>query len=45
MDQQEMIDLCRQHTLYTWAATGNVQPQTVLSLEFGGSSAGARTSP
>ena len=26
MNTQEMIDLCKKHTLYTWAATGAVSP-------------------
>jgi taurine---2-oxoglutarate transaminase len=26
MNTQEMIDLCKQHTLYTWAATDTVNP-------------------
>ena len=33
MDQQEMIDLCLKHTLYTWAATGNVSPMPVERAE------------
>lgn len=26
MNQQDMIDLCLEHTMYTWAATGSVDP-------------------
>ncbi len=33
MDSQEMIDLCKKHTLYTWAATGKVDPWPVSHAE------------
>jgi taurine--2-oxoglutarate transaminase len=33
MNDQEMIDLCKQHTLYTWAATGAVHPLPVASAK------------
>jgi len=33
MNQQEMIDLCIKHTLYTWSATGSVQPIPVARAE------------
>ncbi|MEC7987682.1 MAG: aminotransferase class III-fold pyridoxal phosphate-dependent enzyme [Myxococcota bacterium] len=33
LDTQEMIRLCKQHTLYTWAASGSVQPMPVERTE------------
>ena len=33
MDQDEMIRLCKQHTLYTWAASGGVNPLPVARAE------------
>lgn len=33
MQTQEMIDLCLEHTLYTWAATGKVAPLPVERAE------------
>lgn len=33
MDTQEMIDLCKAHTLYTWSATGNVAPLAIDRAE------------
>ncbi len=33
MDSREMIDLCKQHTLYTWAATDAVNPTPVERAE------------
>ncbi len=33
MQQQEMIDLCKKHTLYTWSATEAVQPYPVARAE------------
>ena len=33
MKTQEMIDLCKQHTLYTWAATDTVNPIPVAKAE------------
>ena len=33
MNSQEMIDLCREHTLFTWAATGKVSPLPVARAE------------
>ena len=33
MDQQEMIDDCLKHTLYTWAATGKVDPMPIVRAE------------
>ncbi len=29
MDTQEMIDLCKEHTMYTWSAQGDVDPLPV----------------
>ncbi len=29
MDTQEMIDLCKEHTMYTWSAQGDVSPLPV----------------
>ena len=33
MDQETMIELCKKHTLYTWAATGSVIPMAVERAE------------
>ena len=33
MDSQNMVDLCLQHTLYTWSATGSVSPLPVERAE------------
>lgn len=33
MKSQEMIDLCRRHTLYTWAATDQVAPLPIARAE------------
>ncbi len=33
MNSQEMIDLCRQHTMFTWAATGKVNPLPIARAE------------
>jgi taurine---2-oxoglutarate transaminase len=33
MNSQEMIDLCKKHTLYTWSATGAVKPLPVARAE------------
>jgi taurine---2-oxoglutarate transaminase len=33
MNQQEMIDACLEHTLYTWAATGKVAPMPISRAE------------
>lgn len=33
MNQQEMIDLCKKHTLYTWTASGGVDPMPVVRAE------------
>ena len=33
MDAQEMIELCKKHTLYTWAATGAVDPVPIARAE------------
>ncbi len=33
MDTQEMIDLCKRHTLYTWAATDSVNPLPIARAE------------
>lgn len=33
MDTQEMIDLCKKHTLYTWTASGSVDPLPVERTE------------
>ena len=33
MEQNTMIDLCKKHTLYTWAATGAVNPMPVERAE------------
>jgi hypothetical protein len=33
MDTQEMIDLCKRHTLYTWAATDAVNPLPIARAE------------
>ena len=33
MNETEMIDLCKKHTLYTWAATGSVQPMPLTRAE------------
>lgn len=33
METQEMIDLCKKHTLYTWAATSNVAPLAIERAE------------
>lgn len=33
MDQKEMIELCKKHTLYTWAATDSVNPMPVTRAE------------
>ena len=33
MDTQEMIDLCLKHTLYSWSATGKVQPMPIERAE------------
>ena len=33
MQSEEMIDLCKKHTLYTWAATGSVNPLPVARAE------------
>ena len=33
MNEQQMIDLCKQHTMYTWAASGAVKPLPVDRAE------------
>ncbi|TXD32125.1 aminotransferase class III-fold pyridoxal phosphate-dependent enzyme [Lujinxingia vulgaris] len=33
MDSQDMIDLCKKHTMYTWAAGDNVEPIPVERAE------------
>ncbi|MEL6177535.1 MAG: aminotransferase class III-fold pyridoxal phosphate-dependent enzyme, partial [Myxococcota bacterium] len=33
MKSQEMIDLCKKHTLYTWTASGGVNPLPVERAE------------
>ncbi len=33
MDQNTMIDLCKKHTLYTWAASGSVAPMPIERTE------------
>jgi len=33
MEAQEMIDLCKQHTLFTWTASGSVDPVPVERAE------------
>ncbi len=33
MNEQQMIDLCKQHTMYTWAASGAVSPLPVDHAE------------
>ena len=33
MESQEMIDLCKKHTLYSWSATGKVNPLPVARAE------------
>jgi taurine--2-oxoglutarate transaminase len=33
MDTQEMIDLCKKHSMYSWAATGAVDPLPVARAE------------
>ena len=33
MNQQEMIDACLAHTLYTWSATGKVAPMPITRAE------------
>jgi taurine---2-oxoglutarate transaminase len=33
METQEMIEMCKKHTLYTWAATGNVAPLAIERAE------------
>lgn len=33
MDQNTMIDLCKKHTLYTWAASGSVNPMPIERTE------------
>lgn len=33
MNSQEMIQQCKQHTLYTWAATGGVNPLPIARAE------------
>lgn len=33
MESQEMIDLCLKHTLYTWSATGKVNPLPIARAE------------
>lgn len=33
MNQQDMIDLCLKHTLYTWSATGKVDPMPIVRAE------------
>ncbi|MDF1565241.1 MAG: aminotransferase class III-fold pyridoxal phosphate-dependent enzyme [Deltaproteobacteria bacterium] len=33
MNQQEIVDLCKKHTLYTWAATATVNPYPVERAE------------
>ena len=33
MNEQEMIDLCLKHTMYTWAATGSVDPLPIERAE------------
>lgn len=33
MDSDEMVELCKKHTLYTWAASGSVEPLAVERSE------------
>lgn len=33
MNEQQIIDLCKQHTMYTWSATASVQPLAVERAE------------
>lgn len=33
MEQSEMIDLCLKHTMYSWSATGNVNPLPITRAE------------
>ena len=33
MNTQEMIELCKKHTLYAWSATGSVDPLPVTRAE------------
>ncbi|MEQ8977474.1 MAG: aminotransferase class III-fold pyridoxal phosphate-dependent enzyme [Deltaproteobacteria bacterium] len=33
METQQIVDLCKQHTLYTWAATGKVNPLPIERAE------------
>ena len=33
MNSQEMIDLCKKHSLYTWSATGAVNPLPISRAE------------
>ena len=33
MEQQEMVDLCKQYSLYTWSATGKVNPMPIERAE------------
>jgi taurine---2-oxoglutarate transaminase len=33
MNQDEMIALCKEHTLYTWAASGKVSPMPLARAE------------
>ncbi len=33
MEQSEMIELCKQHTMYTWAASGSVAPLPIERAE------------
>ena len=33
MDGQEIVDLCLKHTMYSWSATGAVQPLPIVRAE------------
>ena len=33
METREIIDLCKKHTLYTWAATDSVNPLPIARAE------------
>ena len=33
MNAQEMVDLCKKHTLYTWAAGDSVDPMPMVKAE------------
>ena len=33
MDSQEIVELCLKHTMYSWSATGSVQPLPIVRAE------------